>query len=91
MLAHQRVLRAVEVENTDDQDVERDQVEGDDLARERRTPQRQPAAPRPPLGQLCFLYTVGGDEIVPQDKIAILARSRIAHVYPLGQGHHSSL
>ena len=94
-LYRERVARGVEVEDSGDQHVQRDKVEGDDLARQRRAVERKQAAPRPAGLQFLLDRAVGGDPVIAQHDICIpaFAGDVIAHGNPLGQRHgdHSSL
>ena len=85
------VMRRVEIENPNHQNIEGDQVKGDDLARQRRFAKRKPPPLRTMRSEFGFVHPVGCNEIIPKDNIVILSLRHIAPPYPLGESHYSSL
>ena len=90
-LHRQIVARRVEIENAHNQDVERNQVEGDDLSGERGVTKAEPAALGAAGIQFSFVQTIRCDKIIAKDKVVILTRLHAPHPYPLDQSHYSSL
>ena len=81
-LQRQTVSRGIEVEDPRNQNAERDQVEGNDLARQRRGAEREQPPPFTLDPNFIRRGTVGGDPIVPQYNITVPASSHVPHKLP---------